>query len=79
MNTQKDCNGTLKPLTIEALRKCRILFKKCVAILIDETSMLNPIMVSHIDTRLKQILDCNQDFGGLTIYCFSATFFNYPL
>jgi hypothetical protein len=76
MSKDKKSNRSLKKLTTAQLHKCQIMFKKCKLLLIDETSMLDPVLLYHINFRLRQIKGCDEDFGGLPILLV-GDFFSY--
>ena len=60
-------NKFLKKLTSNKLTELKNKFEKCVLLLIDETSMLDPIMLCHANTRLQQIFGNDNPFGGLLV------------
>ena len=76
-NKEKKSNRALRKLSNDQLHNCQIMFSKCVLLLIDETSMLDPVLLHHISFRLKQIRNCNEDFGGLPILLV-GDFFQLP-
>ena len=55
------------PLKDEQLLPLQDMFRKVVVILIDETSMIDPIMLFCIHSRLKQIKSSEEPFGGMTV------------
>jgi hypothetical protein len=80
VKTQKDGhkNTHLPPLNDKAVLLLRLKFEGCSVLLIDEISMTNAITLSHIDSRLRQILDKpNVPFGGIAIVLM-GDFFQLP-
>jgi hypothetical protein len=68
----------LQPLSGPELKEAKEAFKNAVFLLLDEVSMVNPIMLAHINTRLQQIMDKpSVPFGGLSIIAF-GDFFQLP-
>jgi DNA polymerase III delta prime subunit len=71
-------NTHLPPLNDKAVLILRKLFDGCFVLLIDEMSMADAVTLSHIDSRLRQILDTpTVPFGGLTIILM-GDFFQLP-
>jgi hypothetical protein len=72
------CTKPLKPLSTELVLTLRNRFAKCVVLLIDETSMIDPIFLWNINIRLQQIKgNTNLPFGGLAVLLL-GDFFQLP-
>ena len=63
----EDFDENSQRLSISSKNRIIELFKDVEALLIDECSMLNPVMLALIDLRLRQCLDNDKDFGGINI------------
>jgi hypothetical protein len=60
-------NSKLQSLRADQLTKARYRFDNACLLIIDEMSMIDTTMLDHISTRLQQITECNDDFGGIPI------------
>jgi len=68
----------LPPLTGPQLKEARDKFKNVAILLLDELSMVNPVMLGHIHQRLGEILEKpGLPFGGMSIVAF-CDFFQLP-
>jgi hypothetical protein len=67
----------LQPLPENKLVPLQEQFRKCMVLLIDETSMLDPILLYHLHTRCCQIKDSSKPFGGMAILLVGV-FFQLP-
>ena len=63
----EDFDESSQRLSINAKNRITKLFKDAKSLLIDECSMLNPVMLALIDLRLRQCFDSEKDFGGISI------------
>jgi PIF1-like helicase len=61
-------------LTGVYLRQMRLLWRSTKFIIIDEISMVPYEMLVMIDSRLKQLMDNNDLFGGLNVLLFGDLF-----
>jgi len=59
--------ATLPAISASRLDDLQKRYSKAKFIVIDEVSMVSVVMLSHISDRLKQIMRCDDDFGGLGI------------
>ena len=57
----------LNPLTPDQLMTTRKRFKNSCLLIIDEMSMLNTTTLHHVHTRLQQINQSTEPFGGIPI------------
>jgi ATP-dependent exoDNAse (exonuclease V) alpha subunit len=64
-SSQRKRNKPLPDLAEDVLLVLRETFKKCMLLLVDEASMIDPILLFHMDTRLRQIMGSQRPFGGL--------------
>ena len=70
-------NKPVPKLSDADLIKCRKSFENCVLLLIDETSMIDVVNLSHINARLQEIKESTLPFGGIGIIL-SGDFFQLP-
>jgi len=67
-DTSQSYNTSMPPLSVPQLLAVRATFENVVVILIDESSMIDPAILFHINCRLKQIKNCSsKPFGGLAV------------
>jgi hypothetical protein len=60
-------DSNLDPLSSTKIHLVSDRFDNACLLIIDEMSMINTILLSHVSTRLQQILENHEEFGGLPI------------
>lgn len=65
--SQRQSDGSLKPLDLQKLALLEEMYKDTEIIVIDEVSMMTAILLGDVNTRLQQIKKTTALFGGLTI------------
>ena len=58
---------TMPPLNKKKIVTVRNQFEDVIALLIEEASMMHPVMLSKISTRCQQIKKNKKPFGGLLV------------
>lgn len=75
----RDARATRRPRQLERdkLAELQMRFAGARVLVIDEISMLDPVMLSHLSDRLKEITAQDADFGGLAVVA-CGDFFQLP-
>ena len=66
----EQCNAALKRLSSNVKNQLCSLYRDLKLLIIDEISMVSSKLFHHLDSRMKELFNENEPFGGISLLAF---------